>query len=271
MNPITNSPVKEKMRLANESEAKNKETQINSRLQADIAALQIKPYFSGGVCVVLMIAFAIIGVATGGGFTGFIVGGVLGAGAYGLMNLYRKNQNKEVENQKHQLEQRAQQQIRDVYNEADRKTQMQIDRYDKDVQQYCKTILKKADTISPMVERTTTMFQRMVSHADASSNIRFVEADFTYTVNKFGITYSYQSRYTNPQDDFNFDKERFRNLTLDTECEGLAQAIAKLTVKKMMGLYPPNSLHITLSHIDAAVTLHFKAANKNFVAAVDIF
>ena len=268
MNPITNSPVKEKMRLKNEEDARNREAQIHAALQSDIAALQIKPYFSGMVCGVLVVVCALCGL----GFDiGFIAGAIFGAVVYGLLNLFRWYQNKEAESQKQQLRQKAEQLIRDAYAEADRKTQMQIDRYDKDVQQYCQTILRKADTISPMIERTTTMFQRMVSHADSGSNVRFVEADFTYTVNMFGIKYAYQSRYTNPQDDFNFDKERFRNLTLDTECEGLAQAIAKLTVKKMMGLYPPNSLHITLSHVDAAVTLHFKAANKNFIAAVDIF
>lgn len=271
MNPITNSPIKESMRQSNEEEARYNEAQINLRLRNDINALQFKPYFRKGVCITLMAVFAILGAIIGKSFVGFLVGAALGAGAFGFLNLYRKNQNREVENQRHLLEQKAQEEIRNAYNEADRKTRMQIDRYDKDVQQYTQTILRKAETISPMVDRTVSMFQRMVSHADASSNIRFVEADFTYKVNRNGITYSYQSRYTNPQDDFNFDRERFRNLNLDTECEGLAQALAKLTIKKMMGLYPPNSLNISLSHIDAAVTLHFKSANKNFVAAVDIF
>ena len=122
-----------------------------------------------------------------------------------------------------------------------------------------------------MVQHNTGMFQRMVSHADAGSNMRFVESDFTYKVLTKGIVYSYQSRYTNPQDDYNFDKQRFRKLNSNTECEGLAQALAKLTIKKMMSLYPPNSLHITVSHIDAEVTMHYKAANKNFVATRDIF
>lgn len=268
MGPITNSPVKERMRQKNLGEASAKEDWINSKLQTDLAQLRIKPYFSGNVCLTLVIVCAVLGIATR---IGFLHGAVLGAVVYALLNAYRKYENKEAETKRNQLEISARQQIEEAFAEADRKTQMQIDRYDKDVKQYCGVILKKADTISPMVDRTTAMFQRMVSHADASSNKRFVEADFTFTVCMDSIKYSYQSRYTNPQDDFNFDKERFRNLTLETECEGLAQAIAKLTVKKMKGLYPPNSLNITLDHSDAAVTLHFKAANKNFVAAVDIF
>ena len=61
-----------------------------------------------------------------------------------------------------------------------------------------------------------------------------------YRVVKTGILYSYQSRYINPPDDFNFEKERFRNLKSDTECEGLARALAKMTIgrKKHCNRYP---------------------------------
>ena len=114
------------------------------------------------------------------------------------------------------------------------------------------------------------MFQRMISHADSGSNMRFVETDFTYQVVRTGIMYSYQSRYTNPQDDFNFDKQRFRNLNSDTECEGLAQALAKLTIRRMNKLYPTLS-SINVGHVDAEVILHFKMPNSNFVNATDIF
>lgn len=270
MNPITNSPVKEKIRLKNLADARLREEEINRKLGSKIQAMTPQPPVSGGVCLVLVIIGAVIGGMLGG-FGGFVLGVVAGLIIYGLLDSNRSSQNKEQEKQKEQMRQNAQREIKNLYNEADKKTQREIEQYDRDVKRYCETVLRKANTISPMIERTTAMFQRMVSHANAGSNMRFVEADFTYTVNLYGITYSYQSRYTNPQDDFNFDKERFRNLSLDAECEGLAQAVAKLTIKKMMGLYPPNSLHITVSHIDAQVTLHFKAANKNFIAAADIF
>ncbi len=169
------------------------------------------------------------------------------------------------------LEADANSDIQKLYDEADRQTMQQIDAYNNEVKQYSKRILQKADAIASMVQHNTDMFQRMVSHADAGTNMRFVESDFTYKVTMTGIMYSFQSRYTNPQDDYVFDKQRFRNLNSNTECEGLAQALAKLTMKRMMSLYPPNSLHITVSHIDAEVTMHYKAANKNFIAARDIF
>ncbi|MEE1351335.1 MAG: hypothetical protein UHM23_04715, partial [Clostridia bacterium] len=85
-----------------------------------------------------------------------------------------------------------------------------------------------------------------------------------------GINFNYQSSYTNPQDDYSFEKQRYRDLHTDAECEGLAQALAKMTIKQMKSIYPPNSISITVSHNDAAVTMHFKSANKNFVVARDI-
>lgn len=271
MNQITNSPIKEAMRQQNENDARNKEYQIRNKLNSDIAQIVYKNKFPGGLCSGLVIGFGIAGAIVGKSFTGFLVGAAIGVGIYVLLNVWVNSQNASAEAEKRRLTQEAENEIQRAYTEADQRTVQKINAYDNEVKQYCQRILQKSDTISSMVQHNTNMFQRMVSHADAGSNMRFVESDITFKVQTTGIMYSYQSRYTNPQDDYNFDKQRFRNLNSNTECEGLAQALAKLTIKKMMSLYPPNSLHITVSHIDAEVTMHYKAANKNFVAARDIF
>lgn len=177
----------------------------------------------------------------------------------------------EEEDKIQKLRNQAASRINLAYAEADRKTRNDIAQYDADVKKNCRMILKDPDAFSAMVNHVVDMFQRMVSHADSASNRKFVEADLTYIVTQYGIIYRYQSTYSNPQDDFNFDRERYRNLTTQEECEGLAQAIAKMTVGRMKGLYPPNSLNITVSHIDAEVTLHFKAANINYVPPRDIY
>ena len=271
MNQITNSPIKEAMRQQNENSARNKEFQIRNKLNSDIAQIVYKKKYSGSVCIGLGIGVGIAGAIIGQSLDGFFAGAIIGIIIYVGLNIWVASQNKNAEALKKRLQEEAEREIQNAYTEADRRTVQQINAYDNEVKQYCQRILQKADSITSMIQHNTNMFQRMVSHADAGSNMRFVESDFTYKVVLTGIMYSYQSRYTNPQDDFNFDKQRFRNLNKDTECEGLAQALAKLTVKKMMSLYPPNSLHITVSHIDAEVTMHYKAANKNFVAARDIF
>lgn len=268
MNQIMNSPIKDAMRQQNENDARNREFQIRNKLNSDIAQIVYKRKFSRGVCAGLGIGVGIAGVAIG---QSFFIGAVIGIIIYIGLNIWVKTQNQDADALKRRLQEEAERDVQSAYAEADKRTVQQINAYDKEVKQYCQKILNKTDTITSMIQHNTDMFQRMVSHADAGSNMRFVESDFTFKVILTGIMYSYQSRYTNPQDDFNFDKQRFRNLNKDAECEGLAQALAKLTIKKMMSLYPPNSLHITVSHIDAEVTMHYKAANKNFVAARDIF
>lgn len=271
MNQITNSPIKEAMRQQNENEAKNREVQIRNKLNSDIAQLIYKRKFPGSVCAGLVIGVEILIAIISQSMDGFLMGALIGVAIYIGLNVWVKKQNAGADAEKIRLQNQAEKEIQNAYAEADRKTVRQINAYDNEVKQYCQRILQKADTITSMIQHNTDMFQRMVSHADAGSNMRFVESDFTFKVIVTGVIYSYQSRYAKPQDDFNFDKQRFRNLNKKTECEGLAQALAKLTIKKMMSLYPPNSLHITVSHIDAEVTMHYKAANKNFVAAVDIF
>ncbi len=291
MNPITNSPIKEAMRQQYHAIAANKEVQITNQVNADCIAVQNeandkinrivrKPKPAGEICVGAMIVGGLM--FCGMGWIGFIVGAIMGAILYAAY-VYKIEQDNsqldasrvriqaEADNRIQQLRNNAATQIRNAYAEADRKTQHDIDQYDAEVKRNCQMILKKPDVFAAMVDHAVNMFQRMISHADSASNRKFIEADFTYKVELYGICYKYQSTYSNPKDDFNFDKQRYRNLTTREECEGLAQAIAKMTINKMKSLYPPNSLNITVNHIDAEVTLHFKAANKNYVPPRDIY
>lgn len=292
MNPITNSPIKEAMRQQYHNIAANKEAQITNQLNNDCIAVQndasnrirnitYKNKPSGYACLGLAIGIGIFFASMAGG-TGFIIGAIIGIGLYfaWVFKINQINSNldaskiriqSEADSKVQQLRNTAASQIRAAYNEADRRTQQDIDQYDAEVKRNCQTILKKPDAFAAMVDHAVNMFQRMVSHADSASNRKFVETDFTYKVELYGICYKYQSTYSNPKDDFNFDRQRYRNLTTKEECEGLAQAIAKMTMSKMKSLYPPNSLNITVNHIDAEVTLHFKAANKNYVPPRDIY
>ena len=270
MNPITNSQIKERFRINNEAIAKNKEIQIQNKLSQDIAALQTKSKFKptwflvGGGVVGIIIAVAGVGIA------GVVIGLVIGLGIWIGLNVGVSNYNKNLENRKRELQQRAQRDIFDAYSLADQNTVREINAYDNEVKVYSQKILRNAESISQMVDYVTNMFQRMISHADSGAHMRFIEADFVYQVINTGITFSYQSHYSNPQDDYNFNRERYRDLKSEAECEGLAQALAKLTASKMKTLYPSNSMKISVNHMDAKVTMHFQGANANFVPARDI-
>lgn len=269
MNPITNSVVKEQIRQRNENAARTTEQLIQSQLASEISQLRFKnkytakPFLIGGGIVGLLFIAAV-------GINGILVGIVLGLFIWLGLNANVSNYNNSLEEKKNSLQRDAQARIAEAYGNADRKTTQEINAYDAEVKMYSQKILKNAESISPMVDHVVNMFQRMISHADAGAHMRFVETDFTYQVLTSGINYSYQSRYTNPQDDYNFNKERYRDLKSDAECEGLAQALAKLSISKLKTLYPANSVTTSVSHIDAKVTIHFKGANANFIPARDI-
>ena len=270
MNPITNSVIKEHMRQRNESLAQSRETQIRSRLTASLNSMTYKskhkfsPFGIGGG--ILGIVLAVSGV----GFSGILVGLAVGTSVWIAMNQSVKATNAGIDSEKQRLQDAANNEIRQEYMHADQCTQQEIAAYERDVKMYAQKVMTKSESVASMVDHVVGMFQRMVSHADAGAHMKFIEADFTYQVINSGIKYSYQSRYTNSQDDYDFNKERYRDLTSPAECEGLAQALAKLVINKMKGIYPPNSINISLNHNDAQVTLHFKGANKNFVPARDI-
>ena len=292
MNPIPNSPIKEGMRQQYVSQAAVRETQINNILNSDcnnlqnnarnsISQIHAKPLPTTTPLWIMSIVLGFVFISFAG-FDGFLIGAAIGAGIYFFWVYKIKKGNNNLESLKRKIQQDADAEasrlrqiaandIRATYADADRKTQQDIDRYDNEVKRNFQSILQKPDAFKAMVDHSVMMFERMVSHADSASNKKFVEADFTFKVEVHGICYKYQSTYSNPKDDFNFDRERYRNLNTREECEGLAQAIAKMSIQKIKAKFPPNSLTITVSHTDAEVTMHFKAANKNYVPPRCIF
>lgn len=260
MNPITNSNIKEGFRIANEEAASRKIDAINIKANEDIAKLKYKKLDYGNWgCI-----GAIIGVFTMG--IGFAVLTI----AYFIFKASVTSYNEEIDAMKKKIRDDADADIRRVKREADQKTQREIKAYDEEVKLFAKRIMTKAQALTPMLNHVTMMFERMVSHADKGSHMRFIETDFIYEVTKTRIAYYYQSTYSNDKDDYDFDKNRYKPLTKDTECEGLSQVIARLSIKQMQLKYPPNSLNVKVEHNDAKVTIHFRVANPNFINSTSI-
>jgi outer membrane murein-binding lipoprotein Lpp len=289
MQPITNSPIKEAMRLQYASEAENKKNKIEldakndgeaikNKCLEDVNAVKFDIYFFWHmVCYYASWIFFFLAVISAFfiGIFGFILGVIISIVFYFLDRKFNvkthQNRATEIKNLEakfnNDLENRKNKALRDLKaadDEADRKTQQFIRQYDEQVKKNCQNILNKQDSYEDMVNHTVVMFERMISHADSALDKKFIEAQLTFKVEKWGICYQYQSNYTNPSDDYNFSVKRYRGLNTDEECEGLAQALAKLK-------YPQNSSAMTVTHIDAMVTLHFKAPNKNYVPLKDIY
>lgn len=205
MEPYVNSIVKEEMRKRNEQTACSSKAVIEQDLQARQAALFYTPHH-------LLTPYLVIGGIFGAGFAGyglgfpgFFLGLAAGIGVWCLLEQGVKKHNANINRRKQQLAEEAQRQIQEEFSKADQRTLQEAAAYDREVKMYAQKVLAKAESIRPMVDSTVDMFQRMISHADAGSSIRFIQADFTYLVMTAGIKYSYSSQYTNPQDDFNFN------------------------------------------------------------------
>lgn len=291
MEPIDNRSIRVKMRLQNEEEAAKKEEEIRKRLDGDISRargelsdrlhrLQKKKLPEPSTCLWMMFGG---GILTELIFNIFLVGAILGLIIFLFQRITTEQNNTsvdedtikfqtETEKKIEHLKADAEKEITALHLAAEEKTRKELARYDAEVKRNCLFILdNRAKDLEGMLKHTVEVFQRMISHADTSSSRKFVVASLIFKVELYRILYSYESTYTNPLSDYNFEENRYRNLSGPEECEGLAQALAKLTIQRVRCLYPPNSIHITVSHVDAEVTLHFRAANKNYIPPKDIF
>lgn len=201
-----------------------------------------------------------------------------------VSNAGTKKANKKIQHDNDEKMRRYNEELQDISNKKAQSNQRiaqekertdalrkaEIAKYDADVDAFCQQALGNSG-IEPMVAKTVEMFKRMVSHQESGTDVKYIETDFNYEVSKTGITYVYESGYSNPESEFNFQKERFHDLNRPEECEGLAKALSVLVVAKMREEYPSDLTTIRVTNQDAYFNLHFKTANENFEAARDIF
>lgn len=201
-----------------------------------------------------------------------------------VSNTSTKKQNQKIERENDEKMRLYNEELQDISNKKAQSNQRivqekertdalrkaEIAKYDADVDNFCQQALGNSG-IEPMVARTVEMFKRMVSHQESGAEVKYIEADFNYEVSKTGIIYIYESGYSNPESEFNFQKERFHDLNRREECEGLAKALSVLVVARMKEEYPSDLTTIRVTNQDANFNLHFKTANENFEAARDIF
>ena len=265
MEPIKNSVIKESFRQKNMESALREITLLEDKHCSDTPRKQ-----SSGNVIIFMIIGGVCGGPFGGA-AGFGVGLFFGFVAWVIYAALCEHGNdsnqKNYENKQIDLAQKKDQ----ILMRADQRTMQQIKNYDEAVSLKCQSMLKNPGSLQPMVQCIVNMMKRMVSHCENGPHVKFLEAVLTYTVYSDRIVFFYQSGYSNPQDDFVFAYVRLRDLTTPEECEGLAQALTRLAMPEIKASFPPNSLNISMDHIDAQVTLYLKEANPNFVPAKNIY
>lgn len=258
MDPILNSPMREGIRSNCERAMKN---------ELDYAETERMSYLTSCGTPTKWAMIAGVGSA-------FLLVNVIGVAAFAIALVICVTAVIVEQVRKAKIRKLSRERIANIRSDWEQKTVQQIEAYNNQVKQYSQKALKNSASIQPMADHVTDMFKRMISHANSASNVKYIETDFTYEVKKSEIVFYYDSDYSNPRSSYNFDTNRYRNLNSDVECEGLARALSVMTTRSVIASYPPHYVvgdKIPLDHIDARVTLHFKAVNKNFQTAKDIF
>lgn len=277
MEPITNSIIKEKFRLYNDDVATMKEREIHDQLEREIKMLYIKSippvgdYLVRGAILGFFIAI-FIGLANqslsafGRAWFFSLVGGVV---IWGFKYVSIIEYNKSIEEKKLVLNRKAQEDIRKVHEDSDRKTHEEIDNYDREVKTYFRKIKNNRKSLERMVDFACNLFDSaLVDAINRASNIeRFIVIDFKYTVSMTNIVYESSVGHSIIYD---MKSHRYRNLDKDTECEALAAALRKMIGDYILKKYVSNQAQLMYGNNDANVILHFEMPNNNFVPATVI-
>ena len=270
INEFSNIDIRTQIKNNILQEGETKKTAIKEELDKSKTEIK-KDYVNTDAYLAVVTVLGIVA----GSISGLIAGMVLGLVVALLVIFVGARVNDVIKNEKYRkkiknIEAYADKQIKQVDEEVKKQVENEIRAYDDNVKNTYLKIISTPANIDTMIDYSIQIFKRMISHADSDSNMKFIECNFKYIATTTEIKYWYDSEYTNPRDDFNFSKQRYRNLHYEYECEGLALALAQAVSNKMKTLYPPNTLKITISNEDAKVVMNFKAPNENFVVARDI-
>lgn len=277
MEPITNSIIKEKFRLYNDDVATMKERDIHDQLEREIKMLYKKSippvgdYLVRGVILGYFIAIVIglanqslsaFGIAW---FFSLVGGGIIWGFKYVSIIEY----NKSIEEKKLALNRKAQEDIRKVHEDSDRKTHEEIDNYDREVKTYFRKIKNNRKNLERMVDFACNIFDSALVDATkmASNAERFITIDFKYTVSMTNIVYETSVGHSIVYD---MKSHRYRNLDKDTECEALAAALRKMIGDYILKKYVSKQAQLMYGNNDANVILQFKMPNTSFVPATVI-
>ena len=195
---------------------------------------------------------------------------------------------KEVESDICREEKKIQDELSKICVVVDQQTIEEITDYDNEVNAFCSKLLNNPDMISPMVDFIVQIKNNVEQKENYSP---LITSDFTFEVSKTQVIFDlgeqnnkknsagnrqhdYIYDYINHQNSkqnniiyYDFCKERFRNLTSNSECEGLAKALVLLTKARMIKISP--TIMVKSKHIDSKVTIHFQDINPDYVPAKD--
>ena len=149
------------------------------------------------------------------------------------------------------------------------KTKADLEDYDKKVHAFCNNCRK--DALDRMVLYCLDRFEDAKKNAEinAGNTEQYISYNFTYDVTMTGISFASDGQIFYNMN-YDFKAARYRALSTEPECEGLASVLLKMMSSKLKQKYKSQHGQMKYWHEDAKVTIQFKIPNKRFIPATAI-
>lgn len=162
--------------------------------------------------------------------------------------------------------------IHKIEQEMDAKTRKEIQQYDRDVQENVKRIAANRVGLERMEQYCEQLFHKAIQYEGNNAGCveQYIAFNFVmaFSNDRIRVNCIPIGQYVNSSTfflgEYNFIQKRYRVLNLPTECEALGTVVTKMMVERLKNQYPKQKDQFRLSHIDAEVTIGFCMPNVNY-------
>lgn len=150
---------------------------------------------------------------------------------------------------------RCKEEINKIRENTAAKTKKEIAVYEQEVDKSFKQFMNEQQQLLPIAQRVVEVFNSIDYTPEREPVIKL---DLNFEISKTRIIFNPDNQ--NPES-LEFYRQGFRALNNDSECEGLAKAVAVLTGTEMVKTTP--IMIVSFDQVDAKITLHTKRINPN--------
>ncbi len=166
--------------------------------------------------------------------------------------------------------------IKELYNRLDSELNAEIAKFNREVKKQSVEYLKDKKIMSIVSPNLYGMYKKVYNQADKGSNKSHIIFNFSLEVTPTDILYTYNSGYSNPLGNFNFDRERMQTFdNSPVKREAMACAMTQEFVTRVRKELTPvgkkidkDSSPVKFEHKGRKVTFRFSIANPGYVPPV---
>lgn len=277
MDYIRNTPNGRKIQDRHAATARQAEAQANREMNDTLSKIKDKPkktvgrYLGGGIAVGIVLLIYL--VVTNGDSSNLslllipiIFGPCLFLVIWAGVNASISSFNSENERKREAARKKCQEDKARAWAEAESRTKRDLADYDQQVQGFYKNCRK--DALDRMAQYCLDRFHDAMKNAEinAGNTEQYVSFSFTYDVTMTRISFWSNGQILYNMD-YDFKAARYRELSTEAECEGLASVLLKMLSSKLKQKYRSQHGQLKSWHEDARVTIQFRIPNKRFIPA----